>query len=119
MISIVLDGRNDAHGGNSHKRVAISLNCLASVLSDDEDEIIFVDYNSADDAPTFPEAIDDLLTIHARSRLRVLRVPPVIHRRLALPGAGNLLDVIARNIGLRRTNPANRWVISTTSDIVV
>jgi hypothetical protein len=119
MISIVVDGRNDSHGQNSHKRVALSLNCLASVLTEQEDEILFVDFNSVDDVPTFPEAIEDLLTDHTKRRLRILRVPSSEHRRLALPGSGNLLDVIARNVGLRRSNPANRWILSTTTDIVV
>ena len=33
MISIILYGRNDAHGYNLHRRAALSLNCLAEVLS--------------------------------------------------------------------------------------
>ncbi len=57
MISTILYGRNDSHGYNLHKRVAISLNCIAHVLDDPNDEIIFVDYNTPDDMPTFVEAI--------------------------------------------------------------
>ena len=34
MISVILYGRNDAHGYNLHKRAAISLNCVAQVLKD-------------------------------------------------------------------------------------
>ena len=57
MISIVLYGRNDNYGYNLHKRAALSLNCMAEVLTDPSDEILFVDYNTPDDLPTFPEAI--------------------------------------------------------------
>ena len=53
MISIVLYGRNDNYGYNLHKRAALSLNCMAEVLTDLSDEIIFVDYNTPDDLPTF------------------------------------------------------------------
>ena len=57
MISVVVYGRNDNYGYNLHKRAAISLNCIAEVLDGHSDEIIFVDYNTPDDYPTFPEAI--------------------------------------------------------------
>ena len=57
MISIVLYGRNDNYGYNLHKRAALSFNCMAEVLQEEGDEILFVDYNTPDDFPTFPEAI--------------------------------------------------------------
>jgi hypothetical protein len=66
MISIVLYGRNDSYGYNLHKRAALSFNCMAELLTDENDEILFVDYNTPDDFPTFPEAIQDTLTPLAR-----------------------------------------------------
>ena len=45
-ISVVLYGRNDNYGYNLHKRGALSLNCMAEVLKDPADEILFVDYNT-------------------------------------------------------------------------
>ena len=62
MISVILYGRNDAHGYNLHRRAALSLNCLAEVLTDADDEIVFVDYNTPDELPTFVEALADTLT---------------------------------------------------------
>jgi len=62
MISVILYGRNDSHGYNLHKRAAISLNCISEVLSQPDDEIIFTDYNTPNDLPTFIEAIYDTLT---------------------------------------------------------
>ena len=64
MLSVVVYGRNDSHGYNLHKRVALSLNCIAHVLDDPDDEIVFVDYNTPPEMPTFPEAICDLSLIH-------------------------------------------------------
>ena len=75
MISVILYGRNDNYGYNLHKRAALSFNCISEVL-DPSDEIIFVDYNTPDDFPTFPEAIFDTLTEKARALLRILRVRP-------------------------------------------
>lgn len=118
MISVVLYGRNDSHGYNLHKRAALSLNAIASTLDRADDEIIFVDYNTPDDLPTFPEAIQDTLTRQAQARLRVLRVRPAIHRRLGLRTRLKAIEPIARNVALRRANKANRWVLSTNTDIV-
>ncbi len=85
MLSVILYGRNDSYGYNLHKRAAISLNCVAEMLSGERDEIIFVDYNTPNDLPTFIEAIYDTLTPRARRVLRVLRVRPEVHHRLYAP----------------------------------
>lgn len=119
MISIVVYGRNDNYGYNLHKRAAISLNCLAELLRHADDELIFVDYNTPDDLPTFPEAIADTLTAQSRSVLRILRVRPEIHLRYAAKTPLLALEAVARNVGIRRSNPGNRWVLSTNTDIVL
>jgi hypothetical protein len=118
MISVILYGRNDSHGYNLHKRAAISLNCIAEVLDDPDDEILFVDYNTPNDLPTFIEAIYDTLTPAAKSRLRVLRVRPELHARMV--GSTHLfaLEPHSRNIAIRRSNERNRWVLFTNSDMI-
>src|SRR3954453_18213768 len=113
MISIVLYGRNDNYGYNLHKRAALSFNCMAEVLTGDGDEILFVDYNTPDDFPTFPEAIQDTLTPLARKRLRILRVRPHLHERFRSKTRLVALEPISRNVAVRRSNPANRWILST------
>jgi hypothetical protein len=119
VISVVLYGRNDAHGYNLHKRAAISLNAIAEVLGPAEnDEILFVDYNTPDDLPSFPEAIADTLTERARSLLRVLRVRPLQHQPLESKTHLVALEPIARNVAVRRSNPVNRWILSTNTDMI-
>ena len=119
MLSVVLYGRNDNHGYNLHKRAAISLNAIAEVMTDPDDEILFVDYNSPDDHSTFPEAIGDTLTDKARKLLRTFRVRPTHHEHLR--GRTHLvaLEPQSRNIALRRSNPRNRWILFTNTDILV
>jgi|SRR5271157_2752453 len=119
MISVILYGRNDSYGYNLHKRGAISLNCLAAVLADPDDEIVFVDYNTPNELPTFVEAIYDTLTPRAKALLRVLRVRPELHRRLA--GLTHLaaLEPHSRNIAIRRSNPRNRWILLTNTDMIL
>jgi hypothetical protein len=118
MISVILYGRNDSHGYNLHKRAAISINCIAEVLCDADDEVLFVDCNTPNDLPTFIEAIYDTLTPRAKSFLRVLRLRPRVYSRLV--GQTHLLanEAHSRNIALRRSNPRNRWVLSTNTDMI-
>ncbi len=118
MISILCYGRNDDYASGLQKRAALSLNALARHLDQNGDEIVFVDYNGADALPTFPEAIADTLTPETRRKIRVIRVRPAYHRRLARVGDPPVMEAVARNIGLRRTAPGNRWVLSTNSDVV-
>lgn len=118
MISVVLYGRNDSYGYNLHKRAALSFNCIAELLTDPDDEILFVDYNTPDDFPTFPEAIQDTLTAKAQARLRILRVRPEVHARFKDRTHLQALEPVARNVAVRRSNPANRWILSTNTDMI-
>jgi hypothetical protein len=119
VISVILYGRNDAHGYNLHRRAALSLNSLAEVLTGAGDEIVFVDYNTPDELPTFIEAIDDTLTRRCLELLRVFRVPAALHRE-RFEGMTHLpaLEPVARNAAVRRGNPANRWLLSTNTDML-
>ncbi len=119
MFSVILYGRNDSHGYNLHKRAAISFNAIAEVMSDPDDEILFVDYNTPDDHPTFPEAIHDTLTDKAKKVLRIFRVRPEQHFHLKSKTHLVALEAQSRNIALRRSNPRNRWVLYTNTDMLL
>lgn len=119
MFSVILYGRNDSHGYNLHKRAAISFNAIAEVMSDPDDEILFVDYNTPDDHPTFPEAIHDTLTEKAKKVLRIFRVRPEQHYHLKSKTHLDALEAQSRNIALRRSNPNNRWVLYTNTDMLL
>jgi hypothetical protein len=119
MFSVILYGRNDSHGYNLHKRAAISFNAIAEVMSDPDDEILFVDYNTPDDHPTFPEAIHDTLTDKAKRVLRVFRVRPEQHVHLKSKTHLVALEAQSRNVALRRSNPRNRWVLYTNTDMLL
>lgn len=119
MISVILYGRNDSHGYNLHKRAAISLNCIAEVLTDKDDEIIFVDYNTPDDFITFPEAIADTLTPRCKSMLRIIRVRPKHHNKYFKSQTDLVaLEPVSRNVAFRASNPNNRWMLCTNTDMV-
>jgi hypothetical protein len=119
MISVVVYGRNDSHGYNLPKRAAISLNCIAEQLDDKNDEIIFVDCNTPNDIPTFPESIADTLTSAAKRMLRILRLRPEQYSRSCGADAKfKVKEALCRNIAIRRSNPDNRWILNTNTDMV-
>src|SRR5438094_1286329 len=118
MISVILYGRNDSYGYNLHKRAALSINCIAQVLTAPTDEIIFVDYNTPDDYPTFPEAIQDTLTPIAKAKLRILRARSDVHARFASRTHLVALEPVARNIAVPRSSEASRWILSTNTDMI-
>ena len=119
MFSVIMYGRNDSHGYNLHKRAAISFNAIAEVMSDPDDEILFVDYNTPDDHPTFPEAIHDTLTDKAKKVMRIFRVRPQQHSHLKARTHLVALEAQSRNVALRRSNPRNRWILYTNTDMLL
>ncbi len=118
MISIILYGRNDQHGYQYHKRLVLSLNNMAELLSESHDEIIFVDYNTPNDLPTLIESVQDILTEKAKLFIKILRVRPIVHEQNRHQTSRKMLESLARNIGIRRSNPLNQWVLSTNSDMI-
>lgn len=121
-VSAIVFGRNDNYGYNIHKRITLSLNAIAEVLTDGDDEIIFVDYNTDDLLPTAIECIADTLTDRAKSLIKIIRVRPHHHMRFRkmcnITNKRELLDATARNVAIRRSNPKNNWILSTITDMI-
>jgi glycosyltransferase involved in cell wall biosynthesis/tetratricopeptide (TPR) repeat protein len=118
-VTVIVYGRNDAHGQNLHKRAVVSLNALAEQLEPARDEILFVDCNSPEDVPTFPEAIADLLTERAKGLLRILRIRTAQYARLAPKAGQPVFEALCRNVALRSSSPDRHWVVSTNTDILL
>jgi hypothetical protein len=119
MLSIILYGRNDNHGYNYNKRVALSLNNMAESLIGKSDEIIFVDWNTHENLPTLIESVSDTLSETTKKYLKIIRVSPDIHESLVdsvapLP----TLEPFARNCAIRRMNEKNNWILSTNTDML-
>ena len=118
MISIVTYGRNDNYSFNLVKRTAFSFNCLAEVLTD-EDEILFVDYNTPDHLPTLPEFIWDTLTEKALRLVKVIRISHAVHEEIKRDSPLPVLENVSRNAAIVRSNPDNHWILSTNPDVLL
>ena len=119
MITFLVIGRNDNYGINLHKRTAISLNYFASLCADEDDEIVYVDCNTPPNDQTLVESIADTLTPTARQRLRVFRVTGDQMRAAIGETPLPFSDELSRNVGIRRSNPRNEWLLSTNCDILL
>jgi hypothetical protein len=117
MLSVVVVGRNDNHGYNLGKRVASSLNSISMRLREG-DELIFVDWNTPRPFPPMPVSIVDDLTDQTKKFLRILVVDPKLHDEVKGVSTKMILEPIARNVGIRRANPMNEWILSTNTDIL-
>jgi len=119
MISIIVVGRNDGFGLNLAKRTAISLNHFASLCEDDDDEIIYVDCNTNEAEVTLTESIADTLTPKARSVIKTFRVSGEQMQLAVGETPMPISDELSRNIGIRRSNPNNQWILNTNCDILL
>jgi len=117
MLSVVVVGRNDNHGYNLGKRVASSLNSISMRLREG-DELIFVDWNTPRPFPPMPVSIIDDLSDQTKKFLRILVVDPKLHDEVKGESSKMILEPIARNVGIRRANPQNKWILSTNTDIL-
>ena len=115
MISVILYGRNDNHGFNYSKRVAISINCLASTLSDKNDEILFADCCSPENLPTLIESIYDTLTPRAKQIIKVIRIRK---EDIAITDSKHF-EALARNTLINCSHSDNRWILSTNPDMIL
>jgi hypothetical protein len=118
VISIITYGRNDNYSYNLVKRTALAFNCLAEVLTND-DEILFTDYNTPDHLPTLPEVIWDTLTDKALNLVKVIRIPASIHELIKKDSPLPILENVSRNAAIVRSNPHNHWILSTNPDVLL
>ena len=119
MISVIFYGRNDNHGYNLHKRASLSLNNIAELLSHEDDEILFVDWNTPPGLPTFIESIHDLLTDKAKELTKIIKVDFATHEKIfGEKTSKQTVEPVARNVAIVRSNPRNKWILSTNTDMI-
>lgn len=130
-IGAVVITRNDGYGGDQPRKL---LYCLTSLLQT-MDEVILVDWNSRED----DAALWNLVEPPKTGRLRHIVIPPTLATELVQRASGILpedpsrencrqdagstlrgvqacVEVLARNIGIRRLD--TDWIVSTNQDII-
>lgn len=103
-LSVVMCSRNDDYGGNMLQRMQVSLSGLLEQLEKHriESELILVDWNPPADKPL----LKDVLIWPDRLRyctIRVIVVPPLIHRRYEYSNKTSMNVNVAINCGIKRS----------------
>lgn len=118
FLSIVINSRNDDHGGRLLERLQTTINWNAALLQKlgVQSEIIVVDYNPPNDRPL----LSDVLTLdmdYAACRVRELVVPASVHSQFPDHDHINIYVLLAQNIGIRRAR--GKYVASIMSDVLL
>lgn len=116
-LSIVVASRNDDHGGNLLRRMQIFVDgllaqCRRHQLSA---ELILVEWNPPADRPRLAQALrwpDDT----GPCQVRIIEVSQRIHRRYRHAKELPLFQMIAKNVGIRRSR--GQFVLATNIDIL-
>lgn len=116
-LSVVVTSRNDNHGGDALTRTQTFLNCLSEQCNrfSFPIELVFVDWNPPSDRVRLSEALSrpvDLDYLH----VRFVEVPPELHRSLAYSDVWPIFQMIAKNVGIRRSR--GQFVLATNIDIL-
>lgn len=116
-LSIIIAVRNDDHGGNFIKRFQ---NCLNSIFYLNRKypfflEIVVVEWNTPYYKPSISQYID-LKNKPDSCLLEFIYVPPHIHSRYKYSKRLPLYQMIAKNVGIRRSR--GEFILCTNADII-
>ncbi|UBF24120.1 hypothetical protein K9N68_20630 [Kovacikia minuta CCNUW1] len=113
-LSVVATARNDNHGGNMLRRMQIFINGLLeqSRRYQLDTVLIIVEWNPPTDKPRLAEALSWSVP-NSPCVVRVIEVPPDIHRQFNHAAALPLFQMIAKNVGIRRAQ--GEFVLATNT----
>jgi hypothetical protein len=116
-LSLVVTARNDDHGGSLLRRMQAFVNgwvgqCKRHGLSS---ELIVVDWNPPEDRPPLIDALRWPPDTQP-CQVRFVQVPPEVHQRYTHAAALPLYQMIAKNVGIRRSR--GRFLLVANIDII-
>ena len=116
-LSIVATSRNDDHGGDLLRRMQIFVDGLLAQCHRHglDAELVLVEWNPPADRPRLAAALRWPADV-GPERVRIIEVPSERHRQLRHADALPLFQMIAKNVGIRRSR--GRFVLATNVDIL-
>lgn len=116
-LSIIITARNDDHGGNFLTRLQIFVDSLIEQTNRFglNSELIIVEWNP----PRHNLKLAKVLiwpTENKFCKIRIIEVPPKIHRRYKHSKNLPLFQMVAKNVGVRRSK--GQYILVTNADIV-
>ncbi len=116
-LSIVATARNDNHGGNMLRRMQIFINGLLHQCQQYQlpAELIIVEWNPPVDKPPLASVLSWPIENNP-CKVRIIEVPPEIHRRFKHSEDLPLFQMIAKNVGIRRAK--GEFILATNIDLL-
>ncbi|MBU0576926.1 hypothetical protein KJ654_04710 [Patescibacteria group bacterium] len=116
-LSIIATARNDNHGGNLLHRMQIFANGLLAQSAKYRlrTELVLIEWNPPSDKPKLTQALS-WPKRHNFCTVRIIEVPPKIHRRYKHSDNLPLYQMIAKNVGIRRAR--GEFILATNIDIL-
>jgi hypothetical protein len=116
-LSIVAATRNDNHGGDLNRRSEIFIKGVVAqaIRFQLPTELILVEWNPPDDRPPLREAFN-WPESNPWCEIRIITVPPSVHRRYRYSDRLPMFQMIAKNVGVRRAR--GDFILQTNVDIL-
>jgi hypothetical protein len=116
-LSLVATARNDDHGGNLLGRMQAFLDGWIAQARrfSIPSELILVEWNPPPDRPRLAQALR-WPDAPSPCQVRILEIPPELHRRYAHAAKLPLYQMIAKNAGIRRAR--GEFILATNVDIL-
>jgi len=116
-LSFVAISRNDNHGGDMTKRMQIFVSCLMEQTRRHRlpAELVLVEWNPPPERPPLAEELR-WPDSGGFCPVRIIRVPPEIHRRFKHSDKLPLFQMIGKNVGIRRARAP--FVLCTNVDVI-
>jgi hypothetical protein len=116
-LSVVVTARNDDHGGNPLQRMQMFIDSLLEQCDRHRlpSELVIVEWNPPDDRPRLGDALRWPRTA-GYCTVRIIEVPNDLHARLAHAESLPLFQMIAKNVGIRRSR--GEFVLVTNIDLL-
>jgi len=117
LLSIVAVSRNDDHGGDQIHRMQLFVTGLLEQARRHNlsSELVIVEWNPPPDRPRLAQALQWPREAGPYS-VRIIEVPPEIHRRFKHSDKLPLFQMIGKNVGIRHAR--GRFVLATNIDIL-
>jgi hypothetical protein len=114
-LSIIATTRNDGADANSRLRLFVDSLRAQAKTHELDCELIIVEWNPPQERARLNEILQPTLQSDA-CKLRIIEVPPDVHRSFDNSEAIPLFQMIAKNVGIRRA--LGKFVLATNIDIL-
>jgi len=117
LLSVVVVSRNDDHGGNLMYRMQLFVTGWLEQARRHNlsSELVLVEWNPLPDHPRLAQALKWPKDI-GPCAVRIIEVPPEIHRRFKYSDRLPVFQMIGKNVGIRRAR--GRFILATNIDIL-